>query len=122
MLARDKNIAVAVQVLVAGSRRCYCGCHPGRPEEDLRTGEARDVVAAVQIVQFGSSEVDYLALTRGVVACRRRFLQQRQERRIHHVRPAVTHSGGESVEGGITIGVGRVENRAAGEAREVSAL
>lgn len=44
------------------------------------------------------------------------------ERRIHHVRPAVTHGGGVSVEGGITIGVGRVENRAAGEAIEVSAL
>ena len=51
---------------MVGSRRCYCGCRPGRPDSVLRIGEARDVVAAIQIVQFGRSKVDCLALTRAL--------------------------------------------------------
>ena len=45
-----------------------------------------------------------------------------QERHIHHIRPAVAHSGGEFAEGGITIEGARAESRVAGEARKVGTL
>ena len=60
--------------------------------------EARNVAPAVQVVQFGGCEVDCLSVARGIVVVlhrgRRRFLEHRQERRVHHAYPAVAHGGG----------------------------
>ena len=69
------------------------------PAELLRAVEMGNVTHAVQVVQFGGCGVDCLFVARGVlvvvVHCgRRRFLEHRQERRIHHASPAVAHSRG----------------------------
>ena len=71
----------------------------GVPRKLLRAVETRNVTRAVQVVQFGSSELDCLSVACGVVIVvvhrgRGRFLEHRQERRVHHACPAVAHNGG----------------------------
>ena len=60
--------------------------------------EAWNVAPTVQVVQFGSCDVDCLSVARGVIVvvhCGRRwFLEHRQEQRVHHAYPAVAHGGG----------------------------
>src|SRR6266702_6021663 len=94
----------------------------GAPAGLLGTVEAQNAnAAAVQVIQLGEGEVDCQGGTLGVVVGRRRLLGHRQERRVHHARPAVADDGGEPIGtawSSTTIGEGRAESRAGGEARK----
>ena len=125
----DEVAEVAVYAVIGDAIIDGCGAATGvivhvalgGPPELLRAVEARNVARAVQVVQFDGCGVDCLSVARGIVIVvhrgRRWFLEHRQERRVHHARPADAHS-----EGGNAIGAWRAESWAAGEGGKVGAL
>ena len=102
----DEVTTVAVDAIIGDAIVNSCGVAAGvivhvalrGSTELLGAIETRNVTRAVQVVQFGGCKVDGLSVARGVAIVvvhrgRRRFLEHRQERRVHHARPAVAHSG-----------------------------
>ena len=102
----DKITGIAIYAVIGdtgvdgGSRGAGVVVHVAlrKPGELLGTIKEWNVAAAIQVVQFYGCEVDCLAVARGVVVVyhggRRRFPEHVQERRLHHGRLAVAHSGG----------------------------